>query len=192
MLQRYRVFPARITRILALLPIVPVLAWADPKVDSAPDQNLESPEILEDWEGIAPEPDDPNEDPLTWVDDSHSYVTDQALELAQWMDDFFGDPEFDADRAESFLRLQFESDWDEEDGNNLRARLRGSVRLPKLSKRVSLVFVGEDGDELPDDERSAGDAVGVRVEVKETRRNRFDATLGFNSSGVRPPPGRDQ
>jgi len=133
------------------------------------------------------EPADPNEIALTWVDTSHSYATSQALALAQWLDDFFGDPEYDSDRAESYLRLQFISKWDEEEDDDvLRARLHGRIQLPKLSKRVSLVFSGEDGDELTDDELNKEDAVGLRVEVAESLRSRLDATLGLTSNGLRP------
>jgi hypothetical protein len=180
MSHRYRAFQARRAGILALLLIAPVFAWADPVADTAPEQEVRGAAEA------AAGPADPNEPPLTWIDTSHSFATNQTLALAQWMDDFFGDPEYDADRAESFLRLQFQGDWDQEDDESFRVRLRGRVQLPKLSKRLSLVFSGEDGDELTEDERDGEDTVGLQVEISESRRSRWDATLGFTSSGLRP------
>lgn len=188
---RYRLFPIQMIRILPLLLIVPALAWGQSAAQAAPARVDDSQQAPGGRADMAQEPgetgaEDPNDIPLTWMDTGHSFATTQALSLAQWLDDFFGDPEYDADRAESFLRLQFVNDWDEEDGNNIKVRLRGRIQLPSLSKRVSLVFSGEDGDELTEDELSLQDQVGLRVAVKESRRSRFDATLGFTSSGLRP------
>lgn len=184
MSQRYRVIPAAIPPVLTLLLCVLAPTWAGPApVRDGEPAVVEGEEVAPDEEAV---PEDPNEVPINWVDTSHGFATNQALALAQWMDDFFGDPEYDADRAESFLRLQFINDWDEEDGNNFRVRLRGRVQLPKLSKRVSLVFAGENGDQLTEDDEDREDTVGLRVDVAESRHNRWDATLGFTSSGLRP------
>ena len=76
---------------------------------------------------IEPEP--------NWVDTSHTYAADTAQSMTEWMDDFFGDPTYDAERAESFLRLELEDDWESEDGHDLGVKLRGKVQLPKISKR---------------------------------------------------------
>ena len=42
-----------------------------------------------------------------------------------------------------------------DDDYNNKVRLRGKLQLPRLSKRLNLVFSGEDGDDLTDDERTA-------------------------------------
>ncbi|MEJ2532107.1 MAG: hypothetical protein P8Y92_09935 [Halioglobus sp.] len=146
------------------------------------DQQLES--------GGGPnEPLDPNDPSVTWVDSSHAYATDQAQALTEWMDSFFGDPVNDLEQAESWLRLDFISDWDEDDGSDLKVRLRGKVQLPRISKRLDLVFSGDDGDdlgELQDDEREVDDQVGLQYEILENLRSRVDATLGFSSGHLRP------
>ncbi len=84
------------------------------------------------------------EQPITWVDSSHSYATEQAQALTQWMDNFFGDPIDDLEQAESFLRAELIDDWEDEDGHNFKARLRGKVQLPQISRRLDLVFSGEE------------------------------------------------
>jgi hypothetical protein len=170
---------------LMLLLVLPELARTEPAPVRDGEPVVVEPEDAGTGEAAAG-PADPNDVPINWVDTSHQYATNQALALAQWMDDFFGDPEYDADRAESFLRLQFTEDWDEEDGNTVRVRLRGRVQLPKLSKRLSLVFAGENGDELTEEEEDREDTVGLQLDLSEGRRNRWDGTLGFTSSGLRP------
>ena len=135
------------------------------------------------------EPLDPNDPEVTWIDNSHAYATEQAQALTEWMDSFFGDPVYDLEEAESWLRLDMVSDWDEDDGSDFKLRLRGKVQLPRISKRLDLVFSGEDGDglaDLEDDERQVDDQVGLQYEILRSLRSRVDATLGFSSGNLRP------
>ncbi len=153
--------------------MLPVLAWAG---------------VLRAETPAEPTPDEP---PVNWVDESHAYATDQAQALTQWMDNFFGNPEDDLDQAESFLRLITEFDWDQEDGTDFGVRLRGKVQLPRISSRIDLVFSGEeDAEDLedvdPDERNSLEDQIGVRYNVREGKRSRFDATLGFSSGHLKP------
>jgi len=132
-------------------------------------------------------------DPI-WVDTSHAYASERTQALAEWMDDFFGDPSYDLDKAESLLRLRWthsvEQGWD----YNTKVRLKGKVQLPKISNRLNLVFGGEDGDDPgfdqdPRSEPTEGiedGGAGLAYRLAETNRNRFDLTLNANSSGLRP------
>ena len=165
--------------ILALILAVPALA------DEQPQGNGDTADSIEGWQAAAPA--DPN-DPVNWVDTSHSYATDQAQALTEWMDEYFGTPNYEIETAESLLRLDFTTDWDEEDGTNNNIRLRGKLQLPRISKRLNLVFGEESGDELdPDrDERKLDDNVGLLYEVSESKRSRFDLTLGINWNNLRP------
>jgi hypothetical protein len=124
--------------------------------------------------------------PITWVDNSHGYATDSAQALTLWMDDFFGDPLYDLERAESFLRVEFINDWDQEDGNDFKVRLRGQVQLPKISQRVHLVFAEEDAGDLDEDEREEAEGIGLNFNVRDGSTTRLDATLGFSSSHLKP------
>ena len=124
----------------------------------------EEAEAVEEAEGElveVPWAEDPNDIPVNWVDESHAYATNQAQALTEWMDAFFGDPEYDAEQAESLLRLELANEWDEEDGNDFSVRLRGKVQLPKISRRLNLVFAGEErtralNEALVADARAAG------------------------------------
>ena len=143
-------------------------------------------EAVEGWEGDMPA--DPNTPDANWVDSSHAYAAEQAQALTQWMDDYFGEPNYELEAAESFLRLDFTTDWDQDDGNNNKVRLRGKVQLPKLSRRLNLVFSDESGDEFDPDreDRKLDDNVGLVYEVAENNRSRFDLTMGLNWNRVRP------
>ncbi len=131
-------------------------------------------------------PYDPNNPPINWVDTSHAAITNQAQELTQWMDDFFGDRTYNLEQAESWLRLEFIEKWDEGEGTDFKVRLRGKVQLPRISKRLDLVFQEDDDEGLTEEERNEQDHIGLQYKVSEGRRSRFDATLGFSSSGPKP------
>ena len=117
-----------------------------------------------------------------WVDTGHLYATNRAQAIAQWMDDFFGVEVRDAERADTFIRAIVADDWDQREGHDFRLRLRGQINLPKISERIDLVFSGEEAEQtLTEDERSSENDIGVRVNVRDGRRSRFDATLSLRS-----------
>lgn len=127
-------------------------------------------------------------DEAHWVDASHKYATNRAQALAQWMDDFFGAPVRDAERADTFVRAIFLDDWDERDGHDVKVRLRGQVSLPKISERVDLVFSGEESEQtLTEEERAQENDVGVRFNFRNSRRTRLDATLSVRSGPAMLP-----
>ncbi len=167
-----------------LIPLLtlPILVWAEPAIQANQGDEIDG------WKAPEPEsePEDPNDISINWVDSSHAYATDQAQALTEWMDNFFGDPNYDIEKAESLVRLEWVNDWDEEDGYNTKLRLRGKLQLPRLSKRLNLVFSGEDGDTLSGDDRQNEDRVGLLYNVAERKRSRVDLTLGFNTGDLRP------
>lgn len=127
--------------------------------------------------------DDP---PITWVDTSHAYATDQVQALTVWMDNFFGDPNYDLEKPESLVRLEWRNIWDEKDDYKTRVRLRGKLQMPRISKRLNLVFNGEDGDKLGADDRKNVDRIGLQYNLGELNRSRVDLTLGVGGGDVRP------
>jgi len=129
---------------------------------------------------------DNDQEPINWVDDSHAYATDQAQALTQWMDDFFGDTVNDLEQAESFMRLQLIDDWDGEGGHNFKVRVRGKVQLPKISKRLNLVFSGAESEHIDEEERKDEDNLSLQYNMSEGKKSRFDLTLGFSSGELRP------
>lgn len=130
---------------------------------------------------------------MSWVDAGHSVAAETTQALAEWMDEFFGDPTYDLEQAESLLRLKWKNRFDQEDGYDTKLRLGGKIQLPRISKRLNLVFSGEDGDDLGRiDEPGSGlteteeNQAGLVYTITDDTRDRFDLTLGVNSSGLRP------
>jgi hypothetical protein len=121
------------------------------------------------WNAYMPEEDDV---PINWLDNSHAYLTNQTQSLAGWMDGFFGDPAHDAEIAESFVRLEVIEDWNSEDGNNSKIKVRGRVQMPRLSERISLVFSGEENEAGEEEfDREKDDNVGFQFRAAETGRS---------------------
>jgi hypothetical protein len=162
---------------LVILLLVPALAWAQDE------EREELPvELPADGSTSAGE----EELPPNWIDVSHTVASDSAQALVEWTDNFFGDPSYDLEKAESFLRLEFEHEWDEDNGNDFGVRLRGKVQLPKINKRVALVFADDDTAAADRAERSDEDQVSLQVNVRESSRSRFDGTLGWSSGAPKP------
>ena len=125
-----------------------------------------------------------------WLEDGKDYAARKANEMTQWVDNFFGNDERDLEQAESRLRLRTIFNWDEGLDNEIKFRLSGKVSLPQISKRLDLVFRGEDMDDISDDgvEDPSEDRVGLQLQVgpKDIQKYRFDLTVGFGSSGPKP------
>ena len=125
-----------------------------------------------------------------WLEGSKDYAARKANEMTQWVDNFFGNDERDLEQAESRLRLRTIYDWDERLDNEIKIRIGGKVSLPQISKRLDLVFRGEDMDDFSDNgvEDPSEDRVGLQLQVgpKEDKKYRFDLTVGFGSSGPKP------
>ena len=161
---------------LITLLLWPILAWGETRqTDEAGVPGQETAQ-----EG-------PDNLPITWVDSSHAYATDQVQALTVWMDNFFGDPTYDLEKPDSLVRLDWHNSWDEEDNYKARVRLRGKLHMPRISKRLNLLFSGEDGDQLGADERNENtDLLGVQYNLGELKRSRVDLTLDAGTWDLRP------
>lgn len=131
--------------------------------------------------------DDDDED--TWLDTGHGYVTGKADDLTRWFDSYFGSTESDQAAASSRLRLRVMGIEDEREGTNFRVSVGGQVNLPQISKRLDLVFRGDDpADNIngQEDQSQAPVALQLQVGKREDTRHRFDLTLGISSAGPKP------
>jgi len=149
---------------------------------NADNTQIESDEPADElggWEAAEPE------EQLGSLDARRAKLDNRAQDLAYWLDGFFGDPQYDLDKPESVVRLIAITDWDEEDGTDFKFRLRGKVQLPNVSKKLNLVFRGEESDDDEELERY-DDSVSLEYKLSEGTRSKFDATIGYSSRGVRP------
>ena len=164
--------------LITLLLALPAPVWSDTENDT--DNN--STDTSEQG-AVTGNLDDP---PITWVDTSHAYATDQVQALTVWMDNFFGDPNYDLEKTDSLVRLEWRNSLDEKDDYKSRIRLRGKLQMPRISKRLNLVFNGEDGDELGADDRKNIDRIGLQYNLGELNRSRVDLSLGVGGGDLRP------
>ncbi|MEO6699220.1 MAG: hypothetical protein ABIR53_06155 [Paraperlucidibaca sp.] len=81
-------------------------------------------------------------DLLGWADYPHCLIELRALSTVRWLDDWLGHPEMD-ERASLALRAISEFTIDDKGDLTAALRLRAQVALPRLSKRLSLVFEDE-------------------------------------------------
>ncbi|KGE03751.1 hypothetical protein [Pseudohaliea rubra] len=102
------------------------------------------------------------------------------------MDQFFGDPDYNLEQAESLLRLQLVDDWNSADGHDPKPRIRGKLQLPRISRRLDLVFSDEDEDAAIPGDDEFREEVGLQYRVGDRGRNRFDFTLSANTGGLKP------
>ena len=125
----------------------------------------------------------------SWMDTGHGLVTERADDLTQWFDAYFGGGDSEDTEAYSRLRLRVSNEWDERLGNDVRFRLGGKVNLPQISKRLDLVFQGDDplndinGEQ---DESQSRVALELKVNRFEDSDVDFKLTLGVGSNGPKP------
>ncbi len=121
---------------------VPLLAFSPPGAD-ANEQPTGSNEQAETG-GEADVPLDPNDPAVTWVDNSHAYATDQAQALTEWMDSFFGDPVYDLEKAQSWLRLDLVSEPSTSTNEDVIDLLShaASIAVPSQAARFSSLEPG--------------------------------------------------
>lgn len=133
--------------------------------------------------------------PESWLDRSHSYVSQRLCEPAAWFDGFFGDPRsFEETPVGTFVRLRSSLQWDETEGWGVGLRIRANVLLPRVSERVRLLITrdedvsGEFRDGPAADDRDDRTRLGLRFIASEQARSQldFDGTVRVTSSGLNP------
>jgi hypothetical protein len=114
--------------------------------------------------------------------DAHKKYVDTGVQRAsQWVDQFFSDPAYEAEAANSQLRIRPELYYREEQGAKAKLRVRARLNLPNLGRRVSLVAGAEDEsggfDDSVDDSSDDG-IVGLQFFMKESSRWNTSITVG--------------
>jgi len=133
--------------------------------------------------------------PQSWLDLSHSYISQRLCEPAAWFDGFFGEPRtLEENPVGSFFRLRNAARWDEWEGWKYRVAIRANLILPRLSERVRLLVARD--EELEGDYPDAGafddpenrTRLGLRFIASERARSRFDidGTVRVSSGSLNP------
>jgi hypothetical protein len=125
---------------------------------------------------------DKSGDFMGWADYPHCLVDSRTQSTVRWLDDWFGDPAED-EIAKAYLRAITDFRVTDQGDLTTAIRLRAKLALPKLNRRIALVFE----DERPDSEsvrqlsNENDSALSLRYLVKSLERFRVDADLGVRS-----------
>lgn len=133
--------------------------------------------------------------PESWLDRSHSYLSQRLCEPAAWFDGFFGDDRaLEETPVGTFFRFRTSARWDETEGTGFGLQVRANVVLPGISERVRLLVrqdedvSGEFGQGPAVGDRTDRTRLGLRFLGTERARSRFDvdATVRVASTGLNP------
>ncbi len=86
---------------------------------------------------------------MSFVDKYHSYLLGRVNQPAVWFDNFFGDPRTeDEELPTSFVRLRISARYTEGERFEFPIRLRANLKLPRASRKLRLIIVGENEEEF--------------------------------------------
>jgi len=140
---------------------------------------------------------DPKGRPESWLDRTHSYVSQKLCEPAAWFDGFFGDARaYEETTVGSFFRLRNSLVWDQTQDLSHDIEVSANLSLPRLSDRVRLLISSDDGmdgdaglgdlSRDPDDEDQT--RLGLRLLLSDLGRAQFDVdgTVKISGDGLNP------
>ncbi|WP_227591229.1 hypothetical protein [Acinetobacter shaoyimingii] len=106
-----------------------------------------TPTLLPDQSNSKIVPETAQTENMTWMDRSQKSIRNWADRTAHKIDGWFGKTNPDKP-ASAKLRVIIDNDWDKHDGYEVKPRIRGSIKLPTLEQKLSVVF----GDDSLDNE----------------------------------------
>jgi len=115
----------------------------------------------------------------------HAAITQRLQKTASWLDSFFGDEREDDELASSHLRLGISNRFLELEPEKFKIFLRGKVVLPRLERRVQLVFEGTDDSSLLDTEEQKSSS-SIRYSIKDTKKKKLSLSTGFRGGLTHP------
>ncbi|MGB5444501.1 MAG: hypothetical protein WBM99_03255 [Psychromonas sp.] len=113
------------------------------------------------------------------VDNTYNYLNTKFCQPALWFDDFFADERTTSDsRAGTMVRWYNDFIWQEGEGFSFVPNLNARLYLPKITKKLKLVFESENDDNedrfFPDsDSDQPKNALGLSYDVSVKDRSSF-------------------
>ncbi len=121
---------------------------------------------------------------------TREFVYQSVVEFANWVDDFFGESEQLEDANFDYLRLRNDFTFKGGETPRYRPKIKAKVRLPKLNKKISLIFSNEkndesneidDGAELKTISNDNNTSAALNYESELYNRSKFDSRIGLGS-----------
>lgn len=116
------------------------------------------------------------------LDSAFSYANTKLCEPALWFDNFFVDERVDEDaRAGSTVRWTNDFSYVEGKGYQYKTRIKARFYLPKVTKRLKVVFESDEEDDLfnlfPQNSQDAESTLGLRYDWLSKERSSFNIKL---------------
>jgi len=115
-------------------------------------------------------------------------MTNRFDGIARWFDNFFGDKQRERESAHSIVRLAYRQTFFEGGEQADKLRLRGKVRLPKLSRRVNLIFSDDEDDfrqQAGNNNKTFADeesqSIALQLDVRRESAFKLDHRIGLRS-----------
>lgn len=120
------------------------------------------------------------------IDVARKVAGSRVASAAQWVDRFFENPEYQEEEADARISLRQSVKFSQESNAEFQTRLSGSLSLPHFSRRVKLVFEGNDEPSIdeqdePDLRASADESIetsSVGLQYTPVSRNDYDFRVG--------------
>jgi hypothetical protein len=136
----------------------------------------------------------PEDDAAPLLDRTHNVVSQSVCWPSQWFDRFFASPDGMLDEpASTLIRVIGGYRWQDNDDSGDEVRVRGSVNLPNISRRLRLTFRNDDDleedfaastDTRPQDVGENEDTTfraALNWAARQTERDNIDLEVGVRS-----------
>ena len=115
----------------------------------------------------------------TFIDKTYHYLNNTFSQPAIWFDSFFVDDRISEDAtADTMVRWYNDIYWRESDDFKYQSKLNARIRLPKVSRKLKLVFESDDEEgpltPLPHTKEETDNQLGLRYDIYGKQRSSFN------------------
>lgn len=162
---------------LVILLSLPLVSFAENSAETGEVVAVEEP--TQDAAEAETQPED------TRIDRTKRQLDSQVQRAAQWVDSFYGDPNYEAEVASSQLRIRPEFYYRKEQGAKLKAKVSLRLMLPNTGDKISLI-AGNDVDEFEDggaiDDEDEDAVIGIQFFGKKYKGWHTSLSVGVKFS----------
>ena len=121
------------------------------------------------------------------IDKTKRQMDTQVQRAAQWVDSFYGDPNYEAEVASTQLRIRPEYYYRKEQGGKIKGKVSLRLMLPNTGNKISLIAGNdldefEDGGAVDDDDDDA--VIGLQFFGKKSKGWHSSLTAGIKFNDV--------
>lgn len=135
----------------------------------------------------------------TWVDSTHSYLSENVCGVALWFDRFFADERATAEQVDRYIRVITSAAWNRMDEFDLNVRVSARADFPWFKRKAKLILESESEADARDilsggRDNAVGDpslgghdkqketTLGIQMNLAEQSSSSFNLTAGLRLS----------